>query len=231
MRTASSAHPLGTRSARVMFNKAMRRKGVQAKVCGRCLVVKGHAAFAVHGSAPDGRQPYCRECSLAYKAADREKVRAQFARRRARRAARIEAQIIADRMRTRPNGLKNCRRCRVSKPFENFSSDITRVDGLRDACRTCATTAHRRACRAVHGSPVGAECYLCACPIDSEADAHTDHLIPQSLGGSDEPENLRWTHARCNISRGASRPDDAAYWRAFAALAEKLGVASLVLGA
>jgi len=47
----------------------------------------------------------------------------------------------------------------------------------------------------------GLRCQLCgeAVPLD---DIHIDHIVPRSLGGSDEPVNLRVAHARCNIQRG-----------------------------
>lgn len=46
----------------------------------------------------------------------------------------------------------------------------------------------------------GAWCYLCCSPIDTD-DWHADHVWPISLGGWDAAENIRPTHASCNIRK------------------------------
>ncbi|TXS47642.1 HNH endonuclease [Streptomyces sp. or43] len=55
--------PLADRAARMRFNSAMREKGVPAKACSKCFVVKGHEAFSVRRDAGDGRNGQCRTCS------------------------------------------------------------------------------------------------------------------------------------------------------------------------
>lgn len=51
-------------------------------------------------------------------------------------------------------------------------------------------------------------CQLCSEPIDREAhylddwSATVDHIVPQSKGGTHEPENLRACHRWCNAVRG-----------------------------
>jgi len=58
-------------------------------------------------------------------------------------------------------------------------------------------------------------CGLCGDPVPSELplmpsgrvqDDHPslDHVVPRSLGGSDEPSNLQLTHWKCNVLKGAS---------------------------
>jgi hypothetical protein len=53
----------------------------------------------------------------------------------------------------------------------------------------------------------GWTCQLCFVPIDKAADPNSDwapsldHIIPSSLGGSDDVENLRATHRWCNSVR------------------------------
>lgn len=57
-------------------------------------------------------------------------------------------------------------------------------------------------------------CRLCFRPVDYTVDwkhdlAPTlDHKIARSLGGSDDPENLRTAHRICNSLRGAERRSD-----------------------
>lgn len=56
----------------------------------------------------------------------------------------------------------------------------------------------------------GGVCQLCLSPVRVDVDSshprfpHLDHIIPMSLGGSDEAENLRLACAQCNTSRGAN---------------------------
>ncbi|MFJ3286744.1 hypothetical protein ACIPMW_15875 [Streptomyces sp. NPDC086669] len=154
-----------------------------------------------HAANTDKRREYAREYTAQGKSA------ASLRKRRVRLADRTPEQIAADRARLRPNGLKTCRKCREALPFAAFAENRTTGDGLHTDCRSCDTSAHRRACLAAHGAPESTACYLCG--ERNHADAHADHLIPVSLGEplsvpSDHPANLRWTHALCNISRGNS---------------------------
>lgn len=45
-------------------------------------------------------------------------------------------------------------------------------------------------------------CGLCGDPVDHD-DVHIDHILPVSLGGSDDLPNLQVTHSRCNLVKGA----------------------------
>lgn len=44
-------------------------------------------------------------------------------------------------------------------------------------------------------------CYLCGRPV-AEGDIHYDHVVPLSRGGAHSEDNVRVTHARCNIKKG-----------------------------
>jgi hypothetical protein len=48
----------------------------------------------------------------------------------------------------------------------------------------------------------GFVCGICAGTVDP-ADVHLDHIHPVVLGGLTVTENLRVTHSRCNIRKGA----------------------------
>ena len=61
----------------------------------------------------------------------------------------------------------------------------------------------------------GGKCYLCSLEIDFlatrkcgnegwESGFHVDHLIPLSKGGEDTLENVRPTHAVCNLQKASS---------------------------
>ena len=53
----------------------------------------------------------------------------------------------------------------------------------------------------------GMVCWLCLKDIAERRDLHLDHVVPRSLGGSDEVENLRPAHSKCNIRRGNRDPE------------------------
>jgi hypothetical protein len=213
---------LADKKARLRFNRRMRAKGVPARACGSCFAVKGLAAFYRKG---DGYMSACKVCDSGYNAeyyADPE-VRA---RKAAYNAARFARNIERNRGRVQVSSkTKRCGgKCGRTLPETAFSLDLCRVDGLRSRCRDCDNGAYRFVCRATHGDPVGQACYLCGEVITSEAGSHADHLIPQSLGGGDHGYNVRWTHARCNISRGNALTTIEQYWRLHPDIAAACGL-------
>jgi 5-methylcytosine-specific restriction endonuclease McrA len=54
----------------------------------------------------------------------------------------------------------------------------------------------------------GGKCYYCRKKVDF-ADAHFDHVVPISQGGSDDDGNLRLAHPHCNLHKGARTPQQA----------------------
>lgn len=58
-------------------------------------------------------------------------------RKRARRIARTEDQIIAARLRAHPDGLKVCHGCKRPLPFHAFAALTREVDGLNPHCFGC----------------------------------------------------------------------------------------------
>ena len=50
----------------------------------------------------------------------------------------------------------------------------------------------------------GRVCWLCHQPIDGTVSV--DHVLPRSKGGTDDIENLRPAHLRCNLRRGNRAP-------------------------
>jgi 5-methylcytosine-specific restriction endonuclease McrA len=45
-------------------------------------------------------------------------------------------------------------------------------------------------------------CAICSMPVIYEP-AHIDHIVPLAAGGSHTQDNLQFTHARCNLAKGA----------------------------
>jgi len=65
----------------------------------------------------------------------------------------------------------------------------------------------------------GTDCHICQEPIDLEVSRkvgvgewklglHIDHLIPLAKGGSDTLENVRPSHANCNLLKNAKNMED-----------------------
>lgn len=54
----------------------------------------------------------------------------------------------------------------------------------------------------------GCNCGICNEPIDltipggEERSASIDHIIPRCKGGTNDPDNVRLTHWRCNVDKG-----------------------------
>lgn len=54
----------------------------------------------------------------------------------------------------------------------------------------------------------GYTCCICGRPI-TRGDESLQHLLPRSRGGTDDPDNLRPAHRRCNSALGARDLDPA----------------------
>ena len=48
----------------------------------------------------------------------------------------------------------------------------------------------------------GMTCHICREPIAGRADLHFDHVIPLAKGGPHHADNIRPSHALCNIRKG-----------------------------
>jgi hypothetical protein len=160
-------------------------------------------------------------CNSEYNADPEVKVRraAYDAERRAKNTERNRGRV-QDSSKTKRCGGK----CGRTLPETAFALHLCEADGLQRRCRDCDTSAYRKSCRSTHGDPVGQSCYLCGETIARETDAHADHLIPQSLGGGDHGYNMRWTHARCNVSRGNALTTIEQYWRLHPDIAAACGL-------
>lgn len=112
----------------------------------------------------------------------------------------------------------NCAQCGVHidylAPASGKSKRLTPVSKrLCDECR------HRSPSLYLSADEIrkrdGDLCRLCGLPVPSTArkphplSAEVDHLVPISMGGTHDPENLALTHKTCNIAKGG-RP---ATWR------------------
>lgn len=123
--------------------------------------------------------------------------------------ARAEAEILADRNRLRPHGVKTCETCRESKPFSDFYPSNREGDGLRSRCKLCHNAANQEA-RArrlkKHWTAAGVpfdRCIYCQMMTDlTPGDLHGDHVIARKLGGPDVMSNIAPACYACNICKG-----------------------------
>lgn len=72
------------------------------------------------------------------------------------------------------------------------ASDRERKARQRNARNLILALAHRD----------GFTCSLCGEPMPDVSDIEVDHVIQVSKGGSDDPENLKLAHSRCNAKKG-----------------------------
>lgn len=98
-----------------------------------------------------------------------------------------------------------------SRIAEKWSPEQDRLDQL---AATVRQGSDRRRAR-LAGAPVieridraaiierdNSTCYLCGDAVATD-DIHLDHVIPLAAGGEHSAANIRVTHARCNLSKGA----------------------------
>ena len=162
--------------------------------CREC--VRAATVNVKHGTTNTYRKHGCRcdECKAAMNAAARLY--------RARRRDRGDPYIRKD---YTPSPRHPCDSC----------GEWTRSKAAPPMCRDCAYADRRRTVisrtdRVAIFDRDEWTCGWCAGPVDrtlngSHAMGPTlDHILPRSLGGSDDMENLRLLHRRCNVARSNS---------------------------
>lgn len=180
-----------------------------ARTCGACKTILPSDMFspATKGGSY-GLQSVCRSCknrrARESNSQSIEGLRPSTIRSRKyilNYKNRTDAQILIDRNRLRPSGEKKCRSCSISMPLTNFYTNKRFPDGLAGECKRCSTD------RCVNirrnnvipywvSQDIILECYICAAPWE-----HADHVIPRSLGGTDECYNMLPMCANHNIGK------------------------------
>ena len=78
----------------------------------------------------------------------------------------------------------------------------TKIDTL--TCPKCRRRNHYKVTTRDLAERDGAKCALCGEPVSFDLTwpdpmyPTRDHIVPFSLGGSDDPDNLQLAHSRCN---------------------------------
>ncbi|MFE7624229.1 HNH endonuclease [Streptomyces sp. NPDC057509] len=191
--------PLADKKARMRFNKAMREKGVAAKACSKCFVVKGHIGFAVARQETDGRAAYCRACS-------------NVATRRWRKE-NPEKQAAASRRWYVEN---RSRHAHVVRQWKGANPDTVRASSrisrsirrARKASTTVTPFTHEDMLRDWEDHDLYG-CAFCGGPYEE-----IEHLVPLSRGGEHSLANIVPSCIECNRGVGGKHARDPWEWLA-----------------
>ena len=129
---------------------------------------------------------------------------------KAQRDARKARGLLAQKRRTdreyrKPESYPDCVVCGKAVLNGHVRSDAPMHNACRPVGRQIAITKAER--RRIYERD-GFVCQLCDGPVDpmlpwtDRWSATLDHIVPYSLGGPDDPENLRLAHRSCNSRRG-----------------------------
>lgn len=158
------------------------------RTCSKCRIAKHRSEFGTHVKNKYGLFNMCYPCSRENSPVSKHTENAR--KRRKRNKLRTDEEIAKDRRRLRKDGTKRCRSCRLHRLFFEFYNERGETDGMSTRCSNCVKDNTRRYHTKPHldhwklkGIPV--KCYVCG-DIDN---LDIDHVIPKSLGGSDEPFN------------------------------------------
>lgn len=192
------------------------------KVCNCCRAEKPLLDYHRNKKANDGLCATCKDCAKARAKAwhaanpDRSKAtkRAIYERNKPEYVEKAKAWADANRERRREivNAYdarnKEAKSARMARRFERRK--LEDIDGLRAQIRAAAAIRRTRVLAGVVEKVDfaaimerdGMICYLCRHRV-ARGDLHFDHVIPICRGGGHTADNLRVTHAKCNMSKGS----------------------------
>ena len=163
------------------------------KECNTCKITKLLKDFGVNRRVADGLNTQCRDCiKIRNSKIDPNVSKERSKRDRKRNSSRSPEEVAIDRNRIHPDGIKKCTHCKVSLPLSRFYNDIVTNSGLDPMCIECRTIKEIRRRQKKDKKYWGSrniplECYVCG---EAWVIGHpSDHVIPKSLGGTDESHN------------------------------------------
>ena len=182
--------------------------------CGECKPVD---EFARNRVKPDGRQNQCKACNAAYRDKHREELRQYASEYHANNRDRVLEEMRDRYVRDRLHRLARANKHHVMHRDRILAArrakpDIVIAQYHRRKARKLNnggtfTPADLAAIRAAQTDAKGRLiCAWCHKPIIDTP--HLDHWIPLSKGGANDAGNLRYMHAKCNLSKGAKHPHD-----------------------
>lgn len=169
------------------------------RTCTRCTEAIPAHKFGKSSSGLGGLESRCRECKREHNAEYASSD--DFVGPTKRYSERTAAEILADRQRHRPDGVKWCKGCQQEHEFAAFSKNRSRPDGLNTLCRSCDSTARRERDKKPYldywqANGIDLECYVCGGTW-----AEPDHVIPRTLGGSNDFDNRLPICDDCNVAK------------------------------
>jgi 5-methylcytosine-specific restriction endonuclease McrA len=188
------------------------------KTCTRCKAEKPETLefFRPQPRGKNGLESQCRECRRA----DRKEW---YARNAERRAEASRAWYHSNKERATKTHSKYYKENFDAIAESNRQWKLRNKDIVTESNRRYA---HRRRARIAKAGfefyteqqvldIYGTDCYICSEPINLSAPRsavadgwkrglHIDHVIPIALGGSDIIENVRPSHAICNLRKSSS---------------------------
>jgi 5-methylcytosine-specific restriction endonuclease McrA len=157
-----------------------------SKLCTRCGEAKPLSSFSKNSSRPDGYQGWCKECVVAYKSANDDRIKAQkqqyYSGNKAAILSQQQEYRRANTATVRAGILR--RKARAANIPSNVSPDhITAlIEMFNNACAYCGETL--------------------------ENGYHVDHFVPVSRGGHTVPGNLLVVCPACNMHKHSKLPQD-----------------------
>ena len=164
----------------------------RTKRCNTCDVVKPLDRYPRDAKMRDGHLNRCKACRSKYASELRNR--------------NIEASRAKERARYAANGYRDKKReWRMANP-----SRVVEYTSRRRALKQASTVGEVDMERVL--SSYG-HCYLCGYTLSGEI--HVDHVIPLSRGGAHSEQNLRPTHARCNLRKSDKLLHELEFWGAW----------------
>lgn len=192
------------------------------KSCGKCKASKPRSEFNMATAAQDGLCCWCRSCQAVYR-------RTYWAKNKKRELAQIAAYYRkhADHLRARRRQRRDpvreaayARACYWKDPekYKRLAIEYRKAkkpwrawrkrNPLRSMALVRDYQMRKRGVRiekvsydAIFARDKGL-CHICGMAVTVQ-DVHFDHVIPLSRGGLHQASNIKASHARCNMAKGA----------------------------
>ena len=161
------------------------RLAASHKTCTQCAEHLPKTAFYEDPRRLDGRYSWCIECHRVLTEATEDKDRRRDRGRR----------YYADPDR-RERMLERHRKWSTANP------EVGRENASRRRARIGATETEKVDFAAIIERD-GMVCHICGDDIPDMSDLHFDHVIPLSKGGAHSYDNIKPSHAACNLRKGA----------------------------
>lgn len=188
------------------------------KRCSHCARNLDLSAFAKNSVMKDGLQNQCRECKRDHYRANADRLRAEKREyyqnkaesikqyQRGYRKANTEKLAAGSKIRGRAWYQSNkARAYSVSRVYVEQNRVRARVwwkqCQSRRRAQKLATMAEPVDYTALYHRDKGI-CHICHNPVPKSR-LHYDHVIPLSKGGTHTEANIKVSHARCNLKKGA----------------------------